>query len=332
MSKLSTPGCAQTRPWGLLFCALVALFGCGDDTSPTATKPDAGAGGAMAKDAAVAEDSASGEFLREYAAAVCAMYEPCCKAEQLGYEANGCTDWFRKVTAAYFRGSFYPDAAAECLRALASAREADADRCKNEPSFDEASLRDSCRQAFGAAYSGGSALGGSCLLSGDCSYDSAGPVICYGGMCVVDKRGTEGASPCYVSGRASDDPPLTEIVRCEASDGLYCHRAERTCKAQVDEGEPCSYPSACKEGATCSGGRCVALPGPDQPCLNAVRGAGGTCRPSSVCHPDTLLCGPALQEAEGAPCRESAQCESHACMNGRCVKPEFTRALNCTGE
>ncbi|HTU59727.1 MAG TPA: hypothetical protein VMF89_14850, partial [Polyangiales bacterium] len=268
----------RTRASGLLCCALIALLGCGDDTSPVA-KNDAGAdASATAPDAASLADDPSGEFLSEYAAAVCAMYEPCCDSEQLGYAANGCKEWFRKVTAAYFSGSFYPDAAATCLRELASAREADPERCKNEPSFDAATLRESCRQAFGATYSGGAEIGGSCLLAGDCSYDPAGPVICYGGMCVVDKRGNEGEGPCYVSGRSNDDEPLTQIVRCEARDGLYCHRAERVCKAQIALGEPCPYLNACTADATCSGGRCLALPGPDEPCLNAVRGAGGTCR------------------------------------------------------
>lgn len=312
----------------LLFCALVTQLGCGDDASPAAPKSDAGPdGGAQAKDAATGSASEGDEFLSQYAAAVCAMYEPCCEAEQLGYAAAGCKDWFRKVTAAYFSGSFYPEAAENCLRELASAREADPDRCKNELSFDEATLRESCRQAFGAAYSGGSALGGSCLLAGDCSYDPEGPVICYGGMCVVDKRGVEGEGPCYVIGR--DDTPLTLIVHCDASDGLYCHRAERVCKAQGAIGETCPYLNACTEGATCVGGRCVALPGPDEPCLNAIRGAGGTCRPGSACNIETLVCGPAF--AEGATCREPAQCESRACMGGKCAKPEFTRALNCTG-
>jgi hypothetical protein len=315
---------------GLLACALVALLGCGDDASP-AGRTDGGAdASAPARDAASSTDNPSGEFLSQYAAAVCAMYEPCCEAQQLGYAADGCREWFRKVTAAYFSGSFYPDAAAECLRELASARESDPDRCKNEPSFDQATLRASCRQAFGTAYSGGSALGGSCLLAGDCSYDPGGPVICYGGMCVVDKRGSDGDGPCYLGGRLGDDPPLTQIARCEARDGLYCHRAERVCRGLIAVGEACSYVNSCVEGATCSGGRCVSLPGPDEPCINAIRGAGGTCRPGSACDVETLICGPSLPE--GAACREPAQCETRVCTGGKCGKPEFTRALNCTGK
>jgi len=263
-------------------------------------------------------------FLEDYAAAVCAMYEPCCKTEGLGYDANGCTTWFRKVTAAYFKGDYTTDAASSCLSKLAEVRAADAQRCANVLDFNLATLRSDCQKAFGAAARDGAAPGGKCLLSGDCARPAGGSVICYSGTCLPERRGNAGDGPCYIGSTLPD-----EIVTCEAEDGLYCHRANNVCTPKVEDGEPCPSPMACKETARCNGGRCETMPGPGEACMNGIQGAGGFCRPDSACDRVTLICGASLPE--GATCRDPGECTSGSCVSTKCAKPMFTNALNCTG-
>jgi hypothetical protein len=234
--------------------------------------------------------------LNDYAASVCAMYEPCCEAEGLGYDSAGCTDWFRRVTAAYFSGEFRPERGAECLDALADAAAEDPDRCFNVSLFDDATLRDRCREAFGTPARSGSALGGECLLAADCaSADEEGTVICYGGNCLLQTRGAEGDGPCDLLG--ADELPEQQIV-CDPKDGLYCDRAENACAPHVEDGEYCPFPNACKPTSVCQGGTCV--PAPEK--LDV-----------------------------GAACTDPAQCTSGVCTDGSCAASDFPSNLNCTG-
>jgi hypothetical protein len=330
----------KLRMIGLAAAALL-LLQCGDDSgSPTDPKTydrtdggggSGGGGGGAAKDAGTpAANTNADQFLNDYASAVCAVYKPCCESADLGFDAAGCTTWYRKVTAAYFNGTFRPQPAAECLRELASVRAADDLRCKNVLSFDAATLRDSCRLAFNATDHGGAALGESCKLSGDCASDPSSPVICLGSRCMLEKRGQENDGPCYINRRAEGEQKPTVIVECGTTDNLYCDLSLSVCKPLLNDGDRCPNNAGCKAGSTCNGGVCVALPGPGERCLNAVPGAGGFCRPQSACDHTTLVCGAALQQ--GASCREPNECESGSCMGNLCTKPEFTRALNCTGK
>src|SRR5215510_11884654 len=114
--------------------ACLLLVACAADKKGEPSKTPSG-GGVDTSDASTEMPPApsdSDAFLMEYAAAVCAMYEPCCKSEGLGYDASGCTTWFRKVTAAYFRGNYSSDDAASCLSMLTEARAAGANRCASE--------------------------------------------------------------------------------------------------------------------------------------------------------------------------------------------------------
>jgi len=225
------------------------------------------------------------------------MYETCCDAEGLGYDADGCTSWFSKVTAAYFRGDYDADAAGSCLSKLAEVRAADGRRCANVLDFNLASLRTECQKAFGAAGRDGAPAGGKCLLAKDCAQPARGSVICYSGTCLPERRGDVDDGPCYIRGTIPD-----EIVTCEAEDGLYCHRANNVCTPHVEVGELCPNPTACKAPARCQGGRCEIFPGPGEACLNGIEGAGGFCRPGSACDRTTLICGASWPE--GATCRE----------------------------
>jgi hypothetical protein len=313
--------------------AAATLFVCvqcsDDDAGATGPKTYQQADAGSMDAAAVSGDAL--QFLSAYASAVCAMYEPCCEAQALGFDAAGCSTWYRKVTAAYFNGTFRPEPAAACLSELASAQAADDMRCMNVLSFDVATLRDSCRLAFNATDRGGAALRESCTLSADCASDPTGPVICLGKQCLLEKRGSEGDGPCYLNlnGRAEGEATPTQIVNCASSDNLYCDIGSSVCKPLLNDGESCAYNAGCQAGSTCNGGVCVQLPGPGEPCLNAAPGAGGFCRPQSSCDKTSLQCGPALDE--GATCREPNECASGSCMSNVCTTPDFTRSLNCTG-
>jgi hypothetical protein len=320
----------MTKTWRV-GAALVALLwaGCSaDKAEPDMARPDAG----TQSDASTEPDpppSDGTRFLMDYAASVCAMYEPCCNEAGLGFAASGCTTWFRKVTAAYFKGTFSADGAQRCLGMLSDAREADAQRCANVSSFDAATLRSECQQAFAPLARDGNAIGGKCLLGADCAQASGETVICYSRVCVRELRGSEGDGPCYIGGTSGIEGVPDEIVTCHVEDGVFCHRGENACKPQVQDGEYCPYPNACQTTAQCIGGLCKVLPGEGESCLNGIPGAGGFCKPGTACDRSTLTCGPPLEE--GVACREPAECTSGTCMGGKCTKPEFTRALNCTG-
>jgi hypothetical protein len=307
--------------------------GCAADNVPPDKTGDGGGGGTQTDGSdppPPATDSA--QFLMDYASSVCEMYEPCCQSAGLGYARGGCSEWFRKVTAVYFRGDYKPDAASVCLQHLAEVRAADSQRCGNVLDFDEATLRTECQRAFGAAERSGAPLGGKCLLAGDCASASAedGAVICYSGNCLLQRQGKDGDGPCFFGGTSGIKGVPDESFQCNAKDGVYCDRVNNVCAATVADGEGCPTGAACKPTAICTGGRCVTLPGEGETCLNAIPGAGGFCRPGSSCDVATLTCSAPLKE--GATCREPAQCESRSCMSSKCTKPEFTRALNCTGK
>jgi hypothetical protein len=258
------------------------------------------------------------------------MYQPCCEAEGLGYDAGGCTDWLSKVMDAYMPDGYRPAAGAACLQALAAARAGDDDRCSSVGSFDEATFRSLCDEAFVAPARDGSPLGGTCLLAGDCAAtgDEDGQIICLSRTCVLERRGNDGDGPCYAGGNVALQD---EMYPCDAAQGLYCHRATNTCVPEVPAGEYCPYPNACDASSMCIGGTCRALPAHGETCLNAVPGAGGFCRSHDACDVATLTCGPGL--GNGATCTtgDPGKCASGLCVDGACAATDFQRNMNCTG-
>ena len=179
-----------------------------------------------------ATESEGSRFIADYAAEVCAMYQPCCERDGLGFEASGCATWFRKVTAAYFKGEYDEARGAACLSAIKEARAADANRCTTVPLFDEATLREACAEAFTSSAREGEPLGGKCLLAADCASSAGENVICSSGSCLLERRGKGGDGPCYVSGMR-----VNETARCNAKDGLYCDRSANVCAPRVGPGD-----------------------------------------------------------------------------------------------
>lgn len=326
------------RTWGGLL-ALVVACGGGRGAGPadgSIPPTEDGSVSPHVEDGSLppSEESA---FLNNYAAAVCEIYEPCCKAEGLGYSASGCVAWYREIVGAYFRlrGAYDAQRASGCLTALDDVRKAEPERCREVPSFAEATLRSRCSEAYVTPEREGKALGEECRMARECAGSGEGSVVCYGRRCMLERRGEEGDGPCLM--RRGDEEPLTEIYRCDSAGGLYCHPSENECTARASTGEPCPAPDACLEGAICNGGLCMELPGPGEPCMNAIPGAGGFCQPGSACDVPTLTCGAPL--AEGETCRESGQCASRSCgclppscLRNVCAKADFMQHLSCTGD
>jgi hypothetical protein len=290
----------------------------GGSTSTGGTAGTGGSGGGMPA-------TPGALFLQDYASAVCSMYQPCCNADALGFDLAGCTSWFSRVSAAYVGNTFDPDLGAACLAALADAVDADPDRCSNVALFDEATFWEQCRQAFSVTREG-VALGEVCDLAGDCASSPDGPVLCYGGRCLLQLDGAPGDGPCFIQG--SENRPLVAYT-CNATDGVFCNRGTKNCEAHVAAGEYCPYPNACDpKTAMCVGGMCTALGAEGEACVNGVQGSGGYCVPGSVCDRTTLTCGPG--RAEGEACKEG-ECETGLCLDGTCQKSDYQRNLNCTG-
>jgi hypothetical protein len=319
-----------------LMCSALLPVACGGgsdgatpDDGSAGTSAGVGGSNASAGSGGGASFASEGEqFLAEYADEVCGMYQPCCEAEGMGFDAGGCRDWFARVTAAYMPDQFLAVEGAACLNALAAARAADPDRCNNVGVFDEATMRSECQKAFIAPARDGSPLGGSCLLAGDCaaSGDAAGTVICYGGMCVLERRGVSGDGPCYAGGNVGLQQ---EMFTCPAEEGLYCNRTDNACTPRVGDGERCPFNNACDATSLCVGGICRRLPEEGETCLNGVPGAGGFCRNGAACNASTLICGaaPALGEA----CSETRKCGSGVCIDSTCVRSDWQQNLNCMG-
>lgn len=282
------------------------------------TGGSAGTGGAMPA-------TPGGQFLLDYAAAVCAMYEPCCNADGLGFDLAGCTSWFSRVKDAYLGETFDAAKGEACLAAMADAAAADPDRCSNVPLFEEATFWEQCKETLTVTREG-AALGEVCKLAGDCASSEEGPVLCYGGRCLLQLEGQPGDGPCYIQG--SEDRPLVAYT-CSAKNGVYCHRATKTCLAQVGPGEQCPYPGACDPAqAMCTGGICRGYPAEGEACLNGIPGAGGYCAPGAVCDPVTVTCGPG--PTLGEPCKDG-ECTTGLCLDGTCQSSDYQKKLNCTG-
>jgi hypothetical protein len=254
------------------------------------------------------------------------MYEPCCAAEQQGFDHAGCTSWFSRVTDAYWDGDFQADAAAACLQALSAARAADPDRCSNVSVFDEATFYAECQQAFTPSAREGAAPGETCTGAANCARAAGENAICYGNRCLIERSGSEGDGPCSLVGV---EPRPTEAYRCDAAAGLYCNRETNTCAPHAADQERCASGDACGPGAMCSGGLCHRLPAEGEECLNGIPGAGGFCAPGYVCNASTLLCG--AGPITGEACSSDGDCSEGVCRDGVCASSDFLKSLNCTG-
>jgi hypothetical protein len=284
----------------------------------------AGAGGASEP---AGEDNAKAlDFLREYAAAVCLMYRPCCLGEGLGYDGAACTRSLVEASLNQAARVFDPEAAEFCLVALADARARDPERCSNVASFEEATLRADCAAALRPAPRGGSRLGESCNIAADCANRSGERIDCFEGRCLRHRRGSLGDGPCVLSSTLLQNGAI-EIFDCEARDGLFCHLAEDVCRAPFPVGQTCPYMGTCQAGAECLLGTCTRLPESGEACLTTIP---GLCAVGNACDPANRTCGPPL--AHGQQCLRSSECQSLSCRSEVCSKPDFVSKLSCTGD
>jgi hypothetical protein len=332
LSRLCSPAVLSTSAFGVLL-----VIACSDGSSggfpaqgTAAAAGIAGAGGSTSTGGSAGTGGGvpatpGAQFLLDYTAAVCGMYQPCCNADGLGYDFAGCVSWFSRVTDAYLGPDYDAEKGEACLQKLADAAAADPERCGNVALFDEATFWEECSDAFTIVREG-VALGEVCDLAGDCASSEEGPVICYGDRCLLQLEGADGDGPCYIQG--SENRPLRAYT-CDGADGVYCDRASNACKAQAATGEYCPFSNACDpKTAMCVGGTCVALGRDGEACVNGIPGAGGHCAPGFVCDRVALTCGPG--PTEGEPCM-AGQCETGVCLDGVCKKSDYQKSMNCTG-
>ena len=284
----------------------------------------AGAGGAS--EPAGEENAAALDFLRQYAAAVCLMYRPCCLAEGLGYDGADCTRSLYEANSNRAATGFDPEAAEFCLVALADARARDAERCSNVATFEEAALHAECAAALIPAPRGGSRLGESCNIAADCASRAGERIDCFEGRCLRHRRGSLGDGPCVLSSTLFQSG-VTEIFDCEARDGLFCHLAEDVCRAPLPIGQACPYMGTCRAGAECLLGKCTRLPESGEACLATIP---GFCAVGSACDPESRICGSPL--AQGKACLRSSECQSLSCKRDVCSEPDFVSKFSCTGD
>lgn len=254
------------------------------------------------------------------------MYRPCCQSEGLGYDGAGCTEWFHETFERQVFGEFDEDAGEHCLAALADATASDPNRCASVTSFNDATLRAECKAAFVPLQRSGAALGEDCHFADDCASSPAGEVTCFQNQCLLQRRGAAGEGPCLFSVRLEEEH-ATEIVLCEARDGLYCHLEDDVCTRFSEVGEPCPHLGACEAGSMCLTGNCLGLPARGEQCLNTTP---GLCAPGSACDEERSICGSPL--TAGEECDSSFGCSSGSCLSGHCADPEFFARLSCTGE
>ena len=311
-------------------CSL-ALTAChGDDDSTPPPDTDSGAGGYAGAHQTIGgpitgDPDEVERFLREYAAAVCVMYHPCCIDEGQGYDGEGCTQWMYDLIRSYSEGEFRPDAAAHCMAAFDEARAQDPNRCKTEFSFDEATLRTECSAAFVRAPRSGAQLGGDCHWASECASSTDGEVTCFEGRCLLQRQGAVGDGPCLFDTLVGTDG--TDVFICNASDDLYCDLVDNVCTPFPDVGAACPHLGSCGRGAECLLDVCSRLPETGEDCLNTIP---GLCARGSACDAEHSICGPAFETGE--PCELSGQCVSGACRDDVCAVPEFVARMSCTGE
>lgn len=314
--------------FGLLVGVLV--FSACNDEDQHESIDDGGAAGYPGTQASSSDggedDEDAARFLREYAAAVCVMYRPCCMSEGLGYDGAGCTEWFHETFERQVFGEFHEDAGEHCLAALADANASDPNRCLSVTSFNEATLRAECKAAFVPLPRSGAGLGEDCHFADDCASSSHGEVTCFQNQCLLQRRGAAGEGPCLFSASLVEEG-ATEIVMCEARDGVYCHLEADACTRFSRVGEACPHFGACEVGSMCLSGYCHDLPERGEECLNTTP---GLCAPGSACNEEQSICGPPL--SAGEECSDSFACASGSCLSGHCADPEFMARLSCTGE
>src|SRR6185295_17873785 len=89
----------------------------------------------------------------------------------------------------------------------------------------------------GSGASGGTSGAGGAMspevLAGDCASAEGGNVICYSGICLLERRGAAGDGPCVVT---NDNGVPTETFTCDPEDGVYCDRGANVCAVRVPGG------------------------------------------------------------------------------------------------
>jgi hypothetical protein len=295
----------------IVFAALDAALACGGSTTGNS-------GGANAND------------LSSFATQLCAAYAPCCA--DAGLPTNGQQCQALVVALGGAAGTYDPSAAATCLDAVRSAPNLCAGGSSN------AAANKACNRVF-ANSSKNIAPGGPCTTSADCAPSADGTVDCYlsttfndaggaaeTGMCIVEKPGAAGDSPCIASVQeqgpvtitwwniSTGGMPPTEGFVCDQADGIYCDSQSSTCRPLGGAGGPCPSGSMqCDATTYCdfTSKTCAPRAQEGATCSGAVQ-----CVVSAYCDTTSQTCTPLLPN--GSVCTTNQECKSSTCVNGAC--------------
>jgi hypothetical protein len=182
----------------------------------------------------------------------------------------------------------------------------------------------SCAEAI-VAPAGTHLPGEACSTVADCAPSSEGEVECHLDIvqsttttkCQLQLRGQAGDAPCLgtrdgltTAGPVFEGGAPARGYVCDLADGVYCDGT--ACAPVSPVGGPCDEARLCDTSSYCDASACVARKALSAPC-----DWDGECWTGLICDRATGAC--AVRLATGAPCTDSAQCESSICSSGVCV-------------
>ena len=256
----------------------------------------------------------------------CAKIEPCCAMANLPTDGKACSALFSVITA---EGSIDSDAVDACTAAIAG---------EDQDAFctDFGNSLSACTSITGSpgGTTGTVQPGGACSVDQDCAAASSGgtPSCVFssstdssGQICVIEKMGVAGSTPCngtvsttgdgYETVYVGTGTPASTSYLCSTADSLYCDATTLSCLAGGVAGAACTDDTGCVAADYCAdtdtGAACTAR--------TAV---GGACTGDSGCV-STAYCNGTIcvaLAANGAACvDEGAGCASGVCTGGVCV-------------
>jgi hypothetical protein len=258
----------------------------------------------------------------------CAKIEPCCGMANLPTDGKACNALFAVLTG---EGSIDSDAIDACTAAIAS---------EDQDAFcsDFGNSLPACTSALTASNTSGTVQpGGACSTDEDCAASSSGgtPTCVFssgsdsiGQICVIEKKGVAGSTPCNgtlsMIGDGSEiayvgtGTPASTSYLCSTADSLYCDAATLTCLAAGATGATCTGDTDCVAADYC------AFTTDGESCTPRTA-VGGTCSGASGCVSTAYCNGTTCVAlaANGAACVDSgAGCSSGVCSAGVCASAE----------
>ncbi len=253
--------------------------------------------------------STAGDLKEKYSDAICRYYVRCsvapddatCRASLESDVAVSLSQLSDAINAG--RAKYHADKADACFKVIGG------QSCSTQ-ALSGMATQTACENVV----EGTIAVGGACLISGECVSQSCLKEKCSEACCMGvcgEKKAKQGeGGPC----QSSSD--------CVAG-GFYCSRTGTgpgVCRARVAVGQPCPDTSGCVQGAFCAGTSptmrtCQSYPKDGESCA-----MWPVCdNPASFCDSPVRVC--KTRSKVGEPCSSANQCVSFAtCVNNICVR------------